>query len=154
MSHRIASVQAAPAGQLLTIRWTSGAVTTKDLRREIVGQSAYAPLRDQRRFQRVRVLDHGYAIGWAGTAIAFAADALWYQAHPREMPFPDQIMTADDFKAWQREQGLSLSSAAQMLGLSRRTIGYYGSGDRPIPRVVFLACMAIAGSRRRSRKAA
>src|SRR5207244_3442682 len=128
--------------------------TVKDLHREIARREVFAPLRKPDLFRRVRVLDHGYALGWPGTDVDFAADALWYEAHPRELPFPDEIMTAGDFKHWTREHGFSLSTAADVLGLSRRTIAYYASGTKPIPRVVFLACMALAGARRHTHAAA
>ena len=154
MTHRIKSVDADPLRIKLTIHWNSGAVTTKELGRDIDHREIFAPLRDARVFRRVRVLDHGYAIGWPGADVDFAADALWYEAHPRERPFPDEVMTGDDFRSWMQDAGYSLSTAAEVLGLSRRSVAYYASGGRTIPRVVFLACMALAGTRRRSRTAA
>jgi predicted transcriptional regulator len=36
--------------------------------------------------------------------------------------------------------GLSLSNAAEALGLSRRQVADYASGERPVPRTVLLAC--------------
>jgi transcriptional regulator with XRE-family HTH domain len=36
--------------------------------------------------------------------------------------------------------GLSLSQAAEALGLSRRQVAYYASGEHPVPRTVLLAC--------------
>jgi hypothetical protein len=98
----------------------------------------------------VRVQDGGYAIGWRGTGIDFAADALWYEAHPKQLPFADEVTTADDCRGWMHEHGFWLSSAAHVLGLSRRSVAYYASGGRRIPRVVFLACMALSAISRRS----
>jgi transcriptional regulator with XRE-family HTH domain len=64
-------------------------------------------------------------------------------------------MTSADFKRWMQAYGLSLSTAADLLGLSRRAVAYYASGERSIPRVVFLACMALlADARRKTRTAA
>ena len=154
MSHRIKSVDADVLRFRLTIHWKNGAVTTKELRREIGRREIFAPLREARLFGRVRVLDQGYSIGWPGTEVDFAADALWYEAHPGDRAFPDEIMTGEDFRSWMRDEGCSLSTAAEVLGLSRRSVAYYASGARRIPRVVFLACMALAGARRRSRRAA
>jgi transcriptional regulator with XRE-family HTH domain len=62
-------------------------------------------------------------------------------------------MTAADFKSWLKTEGLSLTAASDLLGLSRRTIAYYASGERTIPRVVFIACMAVASARKRRRAA-
>lgn len=41
--------------------------------------------------------------------------------------------------AWMHRHGLSLDQAAQALGLSRRMLAYYRSGEKPIPRTVALA---------------
>ena len=59
-------------------------------------------------------------------------------------------MTADDFKAWRAEMGLSQRGAAEALDLSRGTIENYERGHRiggqpsPIPLTVALACTALA----------
>jgi len=36
--------------------------------------------------------------------------------------------------------GLSLTKAAEALGLSRRQVAYYASGEHEVPRTVLLAC--------------
>ena len=154
MSHRIARIETDPAGQALTLHWKEVAVTTKNFRHAIARRPLFAAPADPKTFARARVLDGGYAVGWPRTEIELAADALWYEAHPRALPWPDAVMTAADFKHWMQTETLSLSAAAGTLGLSRRTIAYYASGARAIPRVVFLACMALAGARRRTRDAA
>lgn len=154
MPHRIARVVAHPEDLRLTLRWKNGTTTVKDLRGDIATRAIFAPLSDPGVFRRVRVLDDGYSIAWPGTAIDFAADALWLEAHPRERTFPDEVMTPADFKRWMHAYGLSLSTAADLLGLSRRAVAYYASGERSIPRVVFLACMALLASARRKSPAA
>lgn len=146
MSHRIALVEPDPQNLRLTLRWKSGAITVKDMRKDIARRALFAALSDPRVFRRVRVLDDGYSIGWPGTAVDLAADALWYQVHPREMSFSAEVMTSADFKHWMHGQGLSLSTAAEVLGLSRRSVAYYASGKRKIPRVVF-PCLHGTGQR-------
>jgi hypothetical protein len=44
------------------------------------------------------------------------------------------------FLEWRLRHGLSLSGAAEALGLSRRMIAYYSNGEKQIPRTVLLAC--------------
>lgn len=154
MSHRIARVETDVARRRLTIHWKQGAVTTKDLSADIASRPIFAALDDDKTFARTRVQDGGYAIGWPRTEIAFAADGLWFESHPRALPWPDAVMTAADFKNWMRAESLSLTSTAAMLGLSRRTIAYYVSGERTIPRVVFLACMAVTSAHKRRGRAA
>ncbi len=53
-------------------------------------------------------------------------------------------MNADDFKAWRKKEGLSLNGAAERLGVSRQSILYWQSGERPISRILHLACLAIS----------
>jgi hypothetical protein len=154
MSRRIASASADPKRRVLTIAWRDGTRTTKDMSTSVQRREPFAALRDPNAFRRVKVLDGGYAVGWPGLGIDFAADALWYEAHPKQLPFADEIMTAKDFRTWMMQHGFSLSSAAQVLGLARRSVAYYASGGRRIPRVVFLACMAIAAARRKALVAA
>ncbi|MDQ3033225.1 MAG: DUF2442 domain-containing protein [Myxococcota bacterium] len=153
MTHRIARIESDPVRKRLTLYWKDGSISTKDLRRDIASRPMFAALADAKIFARVRVLDGGYAIGWPRTEIAFAADGLWYEAHPRELPWPDAVMTAAEFKGWLKSERLSLTTASDLLGLSRRTIAYYASGERTIPRVVFIACMAVATARKRRRAA-
>jgi len=42
---------------------------------------------------------------------------------------------------WMHHHGLSLDSAADALGISRRMLAYYRSGERPIPKTVELAIL-------------
>jgi predicted transcriptional regulator len=47
---------------------------------------------------------------------------------------------AVEFIRWRWKHGLSLTSAAEALGLSRRQVAYYVSGEQTVPRTVLLAC--------------
>lgn len=61
------------------------------------------------------------------------ADRLWEMALEQNGP-----TDAVEFIRWR--YGLSLSDAAEALGLSRRQVAYYASGERPVPRTALLAC--------------
>jgi len=43
------------------------------------------------------------------------------------------------FRHWQRRHGLSLTEAADAIGMTRRTVSQYRTGARPVPRTVLLA---------------
>lgn len=58
---------------------------------------------------------------------------------------PVTIMRAADFRAWMDEHGLTQERAADALGLSRRMIAYYRSGEKVIPKTVMLATEGWAG---------
>ena len=47
---------------------------------------------------------------------------------------------AVEFIRWRWKHGLSLTDAAEALGLSRRQVAYYASGEHEVPRTVLLAC--------------
>jgi transcriptional regulator with XRE-family HTH domain len=42
---------------------------------------------------------------------------------------------------WMHRNGLNLETAAKALGISRRMLSYYRSGQKPIPRHIWLACL-------------
>ncbi|HYG28707.1 MAG TPA: helix-turn-helix transcriptional regulator [Allosphingosinicella sp.] len=54
-------------------------------------------------------------------------------------------MPAADFRAWMERHDLTRDAAAEALGLSRRTIGYYLSGEQPVPKTVMLATEGYDG---------
>ena len=49
-------------------------------------------------------------------------------------------MNGSNFRAWRTAFGLSLTEAACVLGMSRRTICRYQSGDSPVPEPVAKLC--------------
>ena len=48
-------------------------------------------------------------------------------------------MPAAAFRAWMEGHGLTLDRTAEALGLSRRIVAYYLSGEQPVPKTVMLA---------------
>ncbi len=53
--------------------------------------------------------------------------------------------------AWMHRYQLSLFSAAQALGISRRMVSYYRTGAKPIPRSIWLACLGWEVTRPKSK---
>lgn len=118
----------------LRIRWVSGATTNVDLREVVFGLKGLRPLRDRAAFARVAVGEGGHSVTWDG-GLDMGADRLW------EISL-EQNGRADaaEFLRWRWRHGLSLSAVAEALGLSRRMVAYYASGEREVPRTVLLAC--------------
>lgn len=52
-------------------------------------------------------------------------------------------MTGDELKQRREMLGHTQQSFGQLLGLARRTVQYYESGEQPIPRTVQLALQAL-----------
>lgn len=52
-----------------------------------------------------------------------------------------------EFRRWQGKNGLSLTAAAEAIGLTRRTVSQYRTGARPVSRTVALACKGWEASK-------
>jgi predicted transcriptional regulator len=44
------------------------------------------------------------------------------------------------FLEWRMRHALSLSKAADALGISRRMVAYYSNGEKRVPKPILLAC--------------
>ena len=96
---------------------------------------AYAPLSRPRTFAKARVGAWGHAVLWPG-GIDIDAGRLYEMARTQSGEWGPER-----FDRWMSENGLSLSTAAAALGMTRRMVAHYRTGSRPIPRVVALACL-------------
>jgi hypothetical protein len=131
---RILSVKAAGDFRL-RLRFANGKSFAVDLSREVQRFKPYRPLRDQALFARVALGEGGHSVIWPAEDLDMGADTLWQYAL-------DQNGRADsaEFIRWRWRNRLSLTAAAEALGLSRRQIAYYASGEHQVPRTVLLAC--------------
>jgi DNA-binding XRE family transcriptional regulator len=78
--------------------------------------------------------DWGHSLVWPdGSEVG--ADALW-------LATLSAIGRADsrNFLEWRVAHGLSLTRAAEELGISRRTVANYSNGSQPVPKAILLAC--------------
>lgn len=138
----IASVLALPDSRKIQVTWRDGRESLIDLAGFLAGFAVFAPLDDGDCFARVAVGEYGREIVWGGD-MAIAGRTLYRLAteqHPDATP-------ADRFGAWMMRNGLSATTAATVLGIGRRTVIYYRTGQKPIPRLVELACMGVELSR-------
>ncbi|WP_040528724.1 DUF2442 domain-containing protein [Lamprocystis purpurea] len=102
----------------------------------IIGSAGYEALTDADCFANIVVADWGHGIEWPAIDQGLSVETLTRMAREQAgTAFP----TAG-FNAWMERNGLTLSAAAQALGLSRRTITYYHAGQKPIPIYIGLAC--------------
>ena len=77
--------------------------------------------------------------------IDMGADRLWEMALEQ-----NGHADAAKFIRWRWKHGLSLTAAAEALGLSRRTVAYYVSGEQEVPRTVLLALKGWEQEQRKS----
>jgi hypothetical protein len=118
----------------LDIAWDDGHVAPVDLAGIIAARDALAPLRKPAAFAHVHLSADGWSLEWP-SGIDFGAPQLRRWAGEQA----GELMPAPAFRAWMKAHGLTQDAAAQALGLSRRMIAYYLSGEKPIPKTVLLA---------------
>jgi DNA-binding XRE family transcriptional regulator len=118
----------------LTITYTDKSVITVNLEPLIQLIAVFAPLEDFKEFESAAITDFGFTLEWSCGA-SLDSDRLF------EMALEQAGMIANaHFRRWQDANQLSLTQAAQAIGLTRRTISQYRTGKRPVPRTVSLAC--------------
>ena len=140
---RISDVRA-EAPTTLEITWTTGETLRADVADWIRRFQVLQPLIDPTLFNRARVGWYGHSIEWTDE-IELGADQLYDRC--KEQAGEPSPRT---FDAWMHRNDLSLSTAAEALGLSRRMVAYYRTGSRPIPKVVGLACTGWEVEQRRN----
>ena len=133
---RLLAVQALPDYRL-RLTFVDSSVYTVSLADEFNKFPGLRPLRDPAAFAKACVIEgEGWTVEWPDHDIQIGADTLWLDA---------QAQNAEDentriFTQWRRQNGLTLPQAAKALGMTARTMSAYGTGARPVPRYVALAC--------------
>jgi len=105
--------------------------------REAIGRNPILrPVLSRELFRQAEIADLGRTLRWPGSedlevssdqVRAWGVDQAGGFSHAR-------------FIQWMWNHQLTLSSAAEALGLSRRMVAYYRDGSKEIPRTVALAC--------------
>ncbi len=127
-------------GHTIALTWDDGHAATVDMSAIIAHRKALAPLADASNFAGVAVSEDGWSIEWPlGMDFGTAQLRRWADEQAGE------AMPAAAFRAWMETHDLTLDRAAEALGLSRRTIAYYLSGEQPVPKTVMLATEGYAG---------
>ena len=128
----------------VTIQWSTGETFATDLG-DLIGPKQkgdpFADLHDAAIFAQIKSDEWGDGLSWPD-GLDLGADQL-YSLGRQQAGLP----TREDFAAWMERNQLSLSQAAQAIGMTRRMIAYYKSGARPIPKTVWLACIGYESLR-------
>jgi hypothetical protein len=109
----------------------------------LIARSAhFAPLMDDAEtFAKAAIVEDGLGVAWPVQTkwgrLDVSASTL------RRIAEEQQPMTGADFAQWRTTLGLSLTEAATLLGIGRRTIMGYMKKDE-LPSVVAIACRALA----------
>jgi len=119
----------------LVVTWDDGRRAEIDLAPIIAARKVLAPLGDPEVFHSVQTAGDGWSAEWPAAGIDLGAAQLRRWADEQA----GEAMPAEAFRAWLEGHGLTLERAAEALGLSRRTVAYYLSGEQPVPKTVMLA---------------
>lgn len=117
----------------LHLTWSDGTAATLNLG-AILTDRAFAALRDPSEFAKVEVGDWGHGLAWPSGA-ELGADMLWLETLSATGHGDVRA-----FLEWRMRHALSLSKAADALGVSRRMIAYYSNGEKRVPKPILLAC--------------
>ena len=121
----------------MELTFIDGSVFTVDFTPFFDESPGLAPLRNAEAFAKATIIPSGgWTVEWPEFDIQIGADTLWLDAQAQNAP--DENTRA--FAQWRARHGLSLKQAAEALGMTPRTMSAYGTGARPVPRYVVLAC--------------
>jgi DNA-binding XRE family transcriptional regulator len=139
---RVTKVRPA-GGRVLRVRFAGDRRDHKlDMTGLIARSAHFAPLMDDAEsFARVVIVEDGLGLAWPIQTkwgrLDVSASTL------RRIAEEQEPMTGADFAEWRKVLGLSLTEAAKLLGVGRRTIIGYLKKDE-LPPVVAIACRALA----------
>ncbi len=94
------------------------------------------PLQSHSVFSTVKLSAYGRAVEFGKGEIDLAADNLRNLAVEQSGGIGHERILG-----WMYDNNLTLDSAADVLGISRRMLAYYRNGEKSIPRHIWLACV-------------
>jgi len=116
----------------------AGITEDVDLGEAVLRYRAFGVLRDEGFFRSGQLAENGNVLRWE-TSRGPVEMAATMVEHAVEMSALDH-MPAEAFRAWVDRHGFTYDAAADALGIARRLVAYYLSGEKEIPRTVALAC--------------
>ncbi|MBF0498675.1 MAG: DUF2442 domain-containing protein [Candidatus Riflebacteria bacterium] len=118
----------------LSTTWTTGETLIVDVESRIRKHQALSSILDPVVFKTVHIAEWGGSIEWIDSEFGEDNVYAWAKEQAGE---PSHEM----LDAWMRNHNLSLTTASEVLGMSRRMVSYYRTAQKPIPRHVWLACI-------------
>lgn len=137
---KLQTVQALEPYRLSTT-WSTGEVLEVDVSNVMRG-SAFAEIRKPEVFEKVHT--DGFSIEWFDTELGPDNVYAWAKEQAGEV-------SHEMFGGWMYRNKLSLSGAAEALGISRRMVSYYRTAHKAIPRYIWLACLGWEVTRPKGR---
>jgi hypothetical protein len=120
--------------------WNTGETLTVDIEPLLQKVPSLAKLLDPRIFAKAHLPDWGNGVEWFDSELG--ADNIYAWAKEQANEVSHQM-----FGEWMHRNELSLNTAAEALGISRRMVSYYRTAHKPIPRPIWLACLGWEATR-------
>lgn len=124
----------------LSTTWSTGEVLEVDIGDILQKIPALAPILDAEVFMRARIAEWGGSIEWFDTELG--EDNIYALAKEQAGEVSHEM-----FGDWMARNNLSLTTAAEALGISRRMVSYYRTAHKAIPRSIWLACIGWEATR-------
>lgn len=118
----------------LRTTWSTGEVLDVDVESVLRGIPTLVSLLEPTVFAKAHLAEWDHGIEWFDSELG--ADNVYAWAKEQAGEVSHQM-----FDTWMHRNGLSLNSAAEALGLSRRMVRYYRTAQKSIPRAIWLACL-------------
>lgn len=125
----------------LDLTWDDGRAARVDLAVVLGKHPALKPIRSRTAFAKAKLSADNWSVEWPGD-IDFGSTQLRRWADEQA----GEAMPAEDFRRWMEMHALTLDAAAKALGLSRRMVAYYASGEKVVPKTVLLATDGLWGA--------
>jgi hypothetical protein len=136
---KLSAVEALKPGMLRTT-WSTGEVLEVDVGPVLRKIPALKKILEPKVFAKVRLGEWGHGIEWFDAELG--ADNVYAWAKEQAGQVSHQM-----FGTWMHRNELSLNTAAEALGISRRMVSYYRTAQKPIPRAIWLACLGWEATR-------
>lgn len=133
------AVKALRPFRLLT-SWDNGETLEVDVEPVLRKVPALEKLLDPKLFEIAHLAEFGQGVEWFDAELG--ADNVYAWANEQAGKVSHQM-----FDSWMRRNGLSLNTAAEALGISRRMVSYYRTAQKSIPRAIWLACLGWEATR-------
>ena len=132
------------ANSHLTLTFADDAMLDVNLTPIIVKYPVLSRLLHPAVFATAKLGEWGASVIWADDDnLELAADNLRARAIEQAGGYSHELIWN-----WMHRHQLTLDAAARALGLSRRMLAYYRSGEKPLPRTVALACLGWEAEQR------
>ena len=118
----------------LRTTWSTGETLDVDVGSVLRKTKALKKILDPAIFAKAHLAEWGHGIEWFDAEMGADNVYAWGKEQAGEV-------SHQMFGGWMHRNSLSLNTAAEALGISRRMVSYYRTAQKSIPRAIWLACL-------------